>query len=209
MNAGVGHVAAVTTSAPLPRGRWSARGSASRQGEVLKQYRSVMTRHSTFSRLARTLAAVGALTMIVGACSSDKTTVPLGTSDESVTSSVSSVDRTVAIAEAAAPPNGTSPPRKAPRPLFTGEAAVVEKAFPGQPRRVRPQGRRCCGCSDGRQARFAGGPHHVHGRLPCRPVPDQQHRRHGDTATIDYENAIVGRNLKTDVTTHSHSTRFG
>ena len=136
-----------------------------------------------------------------GACSSDKATSPSGTSDETVTSSVSSDERTVGIAEAAAPPNGTSPPRKAPRPVFTGEAAAVEKAFRDN---LDAFARKDVDAVVARMGDNLGSRTDLIKFMDAYRIVLYRINNivvTGKTATIDYENAIVGRNLNTDVTT--------
>jgi hypothetical protein len=147
-------------------------------------------------QIVRPIALVPALlVMIVGACSSTTGRASSGDGDAATSTSAFG-----------GPPTGTLPPLVAPprsyRPVFSGEAAAVEQAF-----------RNRLGAFDR---------HDIDAVLASSAKPDTSLRDdvaafmdtyraplyrinaikvNGNNATIDYENSIVGRNLRSKVTT--------
>ena len=102
------------------------------------------------------------------------------------------------------PANGTAAPRRSFKPVFTGEAALVEKAFrsnldafarkdPDAAIALTVKSNKLAGTRDG-VLDFMAKYRIVLYRINNVVVT-------GDSAAIDYENAIVGRNVKYDVTT--------
>ena len=99
------------------------------------------------------------------------------------------------------PPNGSAPPRHRSAPVFTGEAAVVQQAFMALLNSFEKRDvdtiERVAGTKLGSKAdlvSFVKAYRIVLYRIINIAVV-------GDTATIDYENAIVGRSLRSNVTT--------
>jgi hypothetical protein len=146
-------------------------------------------------QIARSVVLVPALVVIVAACSS--TTVRASSSDGAAATPTSAFS---------GPPTGTLPPLVAPprsyKPVFSGEAAVVDQAF--------------------HDRLDAFDRHDIDAVLASSARPDPSLRDDvtafmdtyraplyrinaikvdGNDATIDYENSIVGRNLQSKVRT--------
>ena len=158
------------------------------------------------SRFVQTLAIVCLFALTVMACSSDNESaapnvavaVDSGVNTEPAGSSAVSPN------PAQTPANGTAAPRRSFKPVFTGEAAQVEKAFRSNldafarkdldaAMAMAVKSDELVGTREG-LLNFMNTYRIVLYRINNIVVT-------GDTAAIDYENAIVGRTLKSDITT--------
>ena len=172
---------------------------------------------STIPRLLRWVALGGTLRIVAGACSSGGSSSALGSASSAESEQVTlsaPVDATVpavlatqaAVNGGGSPPAGTIALRRDAKPVFTGEAADVEKAFRANldayQRKdvdialgnISKEGQQKRPTSRADLADFMDSFRIVLYRVTNIAVD-------GTRATVDYENAIVGRNLKSDVTT--------